>query len=415
MKRRTEFVWPEQKGKFQTNKKIEDIKRCKEIGDFREKLQYYNKNIRSLIETRPNTHIVYDLNKSIERENALYRGPGARNGIGGIYDSRFDETHDEVFLALRAEEVNRVKMEIDSRPDYKSKLEWFMTKQPRSREISNLEIYNNEIYLIYNYSHKTNGRSPAVSLEPTNAQEFLIYNTLVYDLLKETKRDWGKYGGSIYYGVFLFEDAKADFLERYERTSEKQALVDYEKNKYIKLFKYPTKNLGYWQDDGNLNHEFLFSALVLGGEFKIPDSFIVKIDHMEMAVQIEEICKYYEFLKEMERGILVDIDVQTEPSVKNGHFTTARQVLAIHYLLEYRQVRNIDNTAKARFVQFLTGKETGAKDIRNTTIYKKVSKPLSRDNNTLAQDLTFVRKYFEDLGLSEVARMITNEISNCKE
>lgn len=105
---------------------------------------------------------------------------------------------------------------------------------------------------------------------------------------------------------------------------------------------------------------------------------------------------------------------ETEPieeEVTNSEFTTARQVLAIYYLLEYCQVANIDNTAKARFIQFLTGKETGAKTISNTTIYKKVAKPFSTNNKTLNADLSFIRKYFEDLGLHSIAATITKEIS----
>jgi len=97
--------------------------------------------------------------------------------------------------------------------------------------------------------------------------------------------------------------------------------------------------------------------------------------------------------------------------VNNAEFTTARQVLAVHYLLEYCQVKNVDKTVKARFIQFLTGRETGTKRIQDTTIYKKVSNPFSLDNSTLNADLQFIRKYFEDLGLNEIAKMITNEIS----
>jgi hypothetical protein len=107
-----------------------------------------------------------------------------------------------------------------------------------------------------------------------------------------------------------------------------------------------------------------------------------------------------------------DKEIHSEAEdVKNGDFTTARQVLAIHYLLEYCQVKNVDNTTKARFIQFLTGKETGAKDIKNTTIYKRVAKPFSTDNKTLNADLAYIRGYFEKMGLSEIAKMITNEIS----
>lgn len=99
-----------------------------------------------------------------------------------------------------------------------------------------------------------------------------------------------------------------------------------------------------------------------------------------------------------------------EPTDK-GEFTTARQVLAIHYLFEICQVKNVDNTAKARFIQFLTGKQTDAKSIKNTSIYKRVLNPFSTDNKTLNSDLQYIRKYFEDLGLTEISKMITNEIS----
>jgi hypothetical protein len=107
----------------------------------------------------------------------------------------------------------------------------------------------------------------------------------------------------------------------------------------------------------------------------------------------------------------VEIATTTAQETKNPDFTTARQVLAVHYLLEYCKVRNVDNTVKARFIQFLTGKETGASHIKNTTIYKRVAKPLGNDNKTLNADLNFIRTYFESLGLSEIAKMITNEIS----
>ena len=98
-------------------------------------------------------------------------------------------------------------------------------------------------------------------------------------------------------------------------------------------------------------------------------------------------------------------------NARNKEFTIARQVLAIHYLLEYSKIKNIDNSVKARFIQFLTGREPGASDIKNTTIYKKVRNPLSKDDKTLAKDLNYIRKHFEDLGLTEIAKMITNEIS----
>jgi hypothetical protein len=111
--------------------------------------------------------------------------------------------------------------------------------------------------------------------------------------------------------------------------------------------------------------------------------------------------------------LIAETQPKEEPEEKttNPEFTTARQVMAMHYLFEYCQVKNVDNTSKARFIQFLTGKEAGASMIKNTTIYKKVAKPFSTDNKTLNTDLQYIRKHFEDLGLNEIAKMITNEIS----
>jgi len=88
---------------------------------------------------------------------------------------------------------------------------------------------------------------------------------------------------------------------------------------------------------------------------------------------------------------------------KNKEFTTGRQVLAIHYLLKYCQVKNIDDAEKARFVHFLTGKNLD-------NIYKKVQSPLSGANKYVTEDLKYVRGYFERLGLKEIVKMISNEM-----
>jgi hypothetical protein len=126
---------------------------------------------------------------------------------------------------------------------------------------------------------------------------------------------------------------------------------------------------------------------------------------------------------ELAEDILIDYQ-PTEPlygglsaadiTSETGHpkeFTTARQVLAINYLLDYCKVENVDRTAKARFIQFITGKESGASNIRNTTIYKRLGNLLNPDDNVSTKDLQFIRVYFEDLGLFEIAKMIQKEIS----
>lgn len=84
--------------------------------------------------------------------------------------------------------------------------------------------------------------------------------------------------------------------------------------------------------------------------------------------------------------------------------TTARQVLVIHYLLKFAQVRNIDAAVIARLVRFLTGKN-------EKNIYDAVRSPLaSKTGNFRVKDLRAIRPIFDELGLSEIVKMIDNEI-----
>lgn len=91
-------------------------------------------------------------------------------------------------------------------------------------------------------------------------------------------------------------------------------------------------------------------------------------------------------------------------SKKYDEFTTIRQVLAIHYLLKYCQVRNIDESVKARFIHFLTSKNY-------SKIYERIRNPLEGSTKRMKQDLVYVRTYFEEMEMTEIVKMITNEIA----
>ena len=100
-------------------------------------------------------------------------------------------------------------------------------------------------------------------------------------------------------------------------------------------------------------------------------------------------------------------DLIEDAREKNREYTTTRQVLAVHYLLKYCQVKNIDMTEKARFIQFLTGKNYD-------NIYKRVQSPLNGNDRHISEDLKYVRGYFERLGMKEVVKMISNELAQCQ-
>ncbi|MBA3285021.1 MAG: hypothetical protein H0U27_08185 [Nitrosopumilus sp.] len=116
-------------------------------------------------------------------------------------------------------------------------------------------------------------------------------------------------------------------------------------------------------------------------------------------------------LKESEVQPSLQNEIETKGS--NKEFTTARQVLAIHYLMEELNVfAKADKTEVARFIQFLTGKETGVSKINDTTIYKKVKSPFSKNDKQLESDLRFIRIYFEKLGLISITDKINKEINS---
>lgn len=93
--------------------------------------------------------------------------------------------------------------------------------------------------------------------------------------------------------------------------------------------------------------------------------------------------------------------------------TIAQQVLAVHYLLDAVDVNGkTDKTEVARFIQMLTGKELGAAKIADTSIYKKVKKPLAENDKQAEEDLRFIRPYFEKLGLKSIVAKINKEIGS---
>lgn len=97
--------------------------------------------------------------------------------------------------------------------------------------------------------------------------------------------------------------------------------------------------------------------------------------------------------------------VELEPeeiNIKNSQFTTSRQVLAIYYLLneiDRKGINQIDKTIKARFIEFLTGKNYN-------NIYKAVSNPFkgldSKNPKSIKNDMEYIANHFEKLGIQSI-------------
>ena len=96
----------------------------------------------------------------------------------------------------------------------------------------------------------------------------------------------------------------------------------------------------------------------------------------------------------------------TPPKEKEA--TLRKKVLAITYLLNELPIEN-DKTAIAEFIKLITGKELNEKT-KDGNIYKMLKKPFPSGDKALASDLSYIRTYFEKLGLKEIVEKINKEI-----
>jgi len=99
-----------------------------------------------------------------------------------------------------------------------------------------------------------------------------------------------------------------------------------------------------------------------------------------------------------------------EETKRNNEFTTARQVLAMHFIFDQLQVRSneIDRKVKAEFAQFLTSKN-------HKNVYDAFQNPfVTKQKKFRFEDLQYIRTYFENLGLSEIVKAINNQLDKPK-
>jgi len=117
--------------------------------------------------------------------------------------------------------------------------------------------------------------------------------------------------------------------------------------------------------------------------------------------------KFSDRLEAVKQAALNDSNpeiLETEGKESNPNFTTARQVLAVYYLLEHCEVKGVDQTQIARFIEFLTGKNYD-------NIYKALRSPLaSKVGNFRREDLQYIRPFFENLGLVGIVKTINNQL-----
>jgi hypothetical protein len=96
----------------------------------------------------------------------------------------------------------------------------------------------------------------------------------------------------------------------------------------------------------------------------------------------------------------------------SGELTNSQLVLIFFYFLKHSGLeprRNIDIAPIAKFLHLITGKEIIA--IKNSDFYKKLqSVPNFKSDKELIKDLETIKPLFEKVQLTEIVKMIDNEI-----
>lgn len=119
-------------------------------------------------------------------------------------------------------------------------------------------------------------------------------------------------------------------------------------------------------------------------------------------------------IEERRKAIALSKSKVEPENEQNREFTTARQVLAIYYLLSEVGLdwNTVNKTDIARFSQFLTCKEIGNSKIENTNLYKRWKQLYSKSERKNRQDLEYVKSHFERMGLHNLATKIQNDMDN---
>ncbi len=183
-------------------------------------------------------------------------------------------------------------------------------------------------------------------------------------------------------------------------------LLQQEINLIQENLKYPSKQ--YTKDR---NYTTLYNNISYMYNY-IADGFSIDYKHIDLdvntitkAIKAEQAFAYTQHLQ----SLLEKEEKNIESISANKQFTLARQVLVFHYIFEYCKVDNVDQSKKAEFIHFITGKN-------KKNIYDLVRSPLAtKIKEFRKEDLQFIRTYFEDLKMEGIIRLINNELDKMGE
>lgn len=150
---------------------------------------------------------------------------------------------------------------------------------------------------------------------------------------------------------------------------------------------------------------FKQKAINLGRNYPSDIKFAIEFCELEIS-KLKEERELEKMMAEIQEPKEESAKGKTKDTQKHKDLTLDRAVLVFNYLFKFAQV-NSHNTEKSEFISFLTG-------FSKETIRQRLSNLHEKENNNRnlwEKDLKIVRKYFESLGLTEIVKMIDNELS----
>lgn len=265
----------------------------------------------------------------------------------------------------------------------------------------------------------------------TNGQATIIRRAVVHQLTasfgKEYQQTMSQYPATMQAELTEHLTAMMEQLAAYADQDMDSAIYgevqEAEKNL---LKKYGNRLTAYWQKKFTGYFDFAhvltekdvftveqFNAMGEGEQSLRP---VEAVAFAKNCTRLLEVSLPYIMLQTATEGPEPALDADTGSGLpETGHeFTRARQLLAIHYLLEsgfgLKPHNGPDTSSLARLAHLLTG--TPYTNLQNSEIYKKyLQMPNFKKGPGLVADLLYIRSYFTELGLDNVVKSIDAEVA----
>lgn len=297
------------------------------IPDFRDRLQYYNKNICSL---------AYASSEGLHR----FGETDYFHGVGELFFNKanpYNNPDFEVYLQERQKEIDRLRALIAKQHGYADKLKCFIEAkagQPRF-ETFELKVESNDYEKFIANGGGTVpdhllGNNAEIDLRPSSSEERKSYNLYLYYYVQELIKNpenfhWLEevtYRGFLalpaleafkkqMQNAFNLASALATEIRRLEDKFYANSITNYIEN----LYPYEIKNIGFWQ-------MALFNAFLNGHDFDYSRKQLSE-NEMQALIHVEQAFDYYKQLHKLK----TDVSGQRKPVLET---LTPGQIKARH-------------------------------------------------------------------------------------